>query len=156
VEVFRSRPDVELKVVGDGPWLNEMRRRLPGAAYTGKLTGEPLWRAFANGDFFVCPAHSDTFGNVVIQGLSSGIPAVVTDSMGPKEQIIHGETGFVASSDEEFARCVDTLAGDPELCRRMGRAARAEAEEHTWEKVFGRLMDQYRMAIELRRESSRN
>jgi glycosyltransferase involved in cell wall biosynthesis len=151
VDIFRGRGDVELKVVGDGPWLNEMRRRLPGAIYTGKLVGEPLWRAFADGDFFAFPSHSDTFGNVVIQGLSSGIPAIVTDSMGPKEQIDHGKTGFVAKNDEEFARYVDTLTGNPELCSQMGSDAREEAEEHTWEKVFCRLMDQYQRAIRHRK-----
>ena len=153
VDIFRTRPEVELKVVGDGPWLAEMKRRLPDAIYTGKLTGEPLWRAFADGDFFVFPSHSDTFGNVVIQGLSSGIPAVVTDSMGPKEQIEYGKTGFIAHSDEEFARYVDMLAGDEVLRKNMGYAARKEAEEHTWAKVFGRLMDQYRLAIDIHRSN---
>ncbi|MBN2287761.1 MAG: glycosyltransferase, partial [Candidatus Glassbacteria bacterium] len=106
VEVFSRRPGIDLKVVGDGPYLDLMKRKLPRAVYTGKLTGESLSRAFANSDLFVFPSRSDSFGNVVMQAMCSGIPAVVTDSMGPKEQVKQGVTGFIATDTEEFIRAV--------------------------------------------------
>ncbi|MEA1996903.1 MAG: glycosyltransferase, partial [Gemmatimonadota bacterium] len=149
VEIYSRRPGITLKVVGDGPYLKEMKRKLPQAVYTGKLTGEDLSRAFANGDFFVFPSRSDTFGNVVMQAMCSGLPAIVTDGRGPKEQVQHGVTGFVASSAEEFGKAVDLLAGDPELRDRMGKAARVQAEEYTWENVFIVLLEHYEKAIEL-------
>lgn len=149
VDIFSRCPNITLKVVGDGPYLEEMKRKLPQAVYTGTLTGEDLSRAFANGDFFVFPSRSDSFGNVVMQAMCSGLPVIVTDSRGPKEQVQNGVTGFVASSDDKFAKAVDLLAGDPELRARMGRAARVEAEKYTWGNVFKMLLAQYERALKL-------
>ena len=65
---------------GDEAWLRE---RLPRAEFTGVLRGEALSRAYANMDLFVFPSHTDTFGNVVLEALASGVPAVVTPDGGP-------------------------------------------------------------------------
>ncbi|MFH1071591.1 MAG: glycosyltransferase [Candidatus Glassbacteria bacterium] len=151
IRIFSARPHLQLKVVGEGPYLEQMRLRLPAAEYTGKLTGEQLWRAFADGDIFVFPSLSDTFGNVVRQAHSSGLPAVVTDSLGPREQIEHGINGFVAADEAEFGRYVDCLAADNSLRHRMGAAARAHAEKFTWERVYERLLQYLELARELHR-----
>jgi len=149
VDTFSDRPDVQLTVVGDGPYLEEMKRELPGAEYTGKLSGEYLYTAYANGDFFVFPSRTDTFGNVVLEAMSSGLPVIVTDSMAPKEQVRDGETGFIAGTDEELADAVDILAKDSQLRDEMRCAARAYAEERTWDTVFDTLLDQYELARRL-------
>jgi glycosyltransferase involved in cell wall biosynthesis len=130
-------------VVGDGPYLAEMRRLLPDAIFTGRLTGQELLEAYADGDLFVFPSHTDTLGNVVLEAMSSGMPAVVTDSMGPKELVVNGDTGFVASTDDEFAAAVERLLGDHALRHKMGEAARCFAERRSWESIFVRLSAYY-------------
>ncbi|MBN1592179.1 MAG: glycosyltransferase family 1 protein [Candidatus Coatesbacteria bacterium] len=154
--IFSKRRDVELKVVGDGPYLQEMKRVAPDATYTGMLTGEALYRAFADADFFVFPSRTDTFGNVVLQALGSGLPVVVTDGMAPKEQIQHGVTGFVANDDNDFLRFVDTLVWSPALRQKMGLAARAYAEGETWGSVFETLLTQYELAAKLQKDRRRD
>jgi glycosyltransferase involved in cell wall biosynthesis len=141
--VFSDRKDVRLKVVGDGPFLDEMRRRLPGASYAGFLEGEALSEAYASADFFVFPSMTDTFGNAVLEAMSSGLPVVVTDQMGPKELVHHGVNGFVVGSEQDFSEAVSCLARDGKLRREMGRCAEEEAMARSWPEVFRTLFKTY-------------
>jgi alpha-1,6-mannosyltransferase len=141
--VFAGRVDVDLTIVGDGPSSAELQQRLPGARFTGRLTGDALTSAYREADFFVFPSRTDTLGNVVLEAMASGLPAVVTDSMGPKELVDHGRTGFVAGSDAAFAAAVDTLVADRALRRAMGAAARRFAETRSWDAIFAQLLRYY-------------
>ena len=149
VELLSKRPNIHLTVVGDGPYFEAMKEKLPNAEYMGKLSGEELYKAYANGDFFVFPSHTDTFGNVVLEAMSSGLPVVVTDVMAPKEQVKHGVTGFIAKTDDNFADAIDTLANDTKMRKKMGKAARAYAETRSWDAVFETLLNQYELAKRL-------
>lgn len=140
---FKSQNEADLTIVGNGPYLEPMKQSLPLATFTGKLTGKELRRAYASADIFAFPSKTDTLGNVVLEANSSGIPAVVTDEMGPKELVKDGVTGFVTGSEEEFTQKLGLLISDHELRRNMGLAARAEAGERTWGRVFGRLVGYY-------------
>ncbi|MBV9496540.1 MAG: glycosyltransferase [Acidobacteria bacterium] len=144
--IFRGWEDVELTIVGDGPYFDTMKRALPTARYTGKLTGEALSREFANGDFFVFPSETDSFGNVVLQAMSSGLPVVVMDQLGAKQSVLPGITGFVAHDAEAFGARCRQLAGDVELRLQMGRAARAHALTYRWDAIFSRLLELYGIA----------
>lgn len=141
--MFGGMPDLNAVIVGDGPYYEAMQKEYPNFRYLGRLKGEALSTAYANGDFFVFPSHTDTLGNVVLEGLSSGLPAVVYDSMGPKELIEDRKTGFIARSDEEFAQAVRLLATDHDLRNRMKIAARAAAELRTWKAIADQLIGYY-------------
>jgi glycosyltransferase involved in cell wall biosynthesis len=138
--VFAPMTDVDLTVVGDGPSWDDLRRKLPRAAFTGRLVGDALAQEYADADFFVFPSRTDTLGNVVLEAMASGLPVVVTDSLGPKELVRHGETGFVAGSDEEFAGSVRTLVGDGGRREVMGLTARRFAETRSWRAIFEQLL----------------
>jgi glycosyltransferase involved in cell wall biosynthesis len=111
-----------LAFVGDGPYLKELRALLPDAAFTGTLAGRDLARAFASADVFIFPSTTDTFGNVILEALASGVPCVVSDQGGPKDLIVHGRTGFIthALDVEDFTRHIARLVDDPAL-RHAGR-----------------------------------
>jgi glycosyltransferase involved in cell wall biosynthesis len=117
---------------GDEAWLRE---RLPQAEFTGVLRGEALSTAYANMDLFVFPSHTDTFGNVVLEALASGVPAIVTPDGGPCTIVRDGETGRIVR-DEEFAEAIAGLLGDPARLGQMRRAARAYALTASWDSVF--------------------
>jgi glycosyltransferase involved in cell wall biosynthesis len=117
---------------GDEAWLRE---RLPQAEFTGVLRGETLATAYANMDLFVFPSHTDTFGNVVLEALASGVPAIVTPDGGPCTIVRDGETGRIVR-DEEFAEAIAGLLGDPARLGQMRRAARAYALTASWDSVF--------------------
>ncbi|MCE5273150.1 glycosyltransferase [bacterium] len=148
-KVFSARPKIALRVVGDGPYLSRMKRSLPQAEYSGRLTGEPLWRAFADADLFVFPSRSETFGNVVRQAMASALPVVVTDGPGVSEQVRDSVDGFVAADDQAFAAAVDRLAESRSLRIHMGWEARHSAMRFGWENVFHELLEQYEVALEL-------
>ena len=137
--------DVEFLVVGQGAEEGYLRSNLRAAEFPGVLRGEALATAYANMDMLIFPSHTDTFGNVVLEALGSGIPAIVTAHGGPKHIVRAGETGIVVPADHAagsagesalFAEAVRLLAGDPERLMRMGEAARAYALSCSWESVF--------------------
>lgn len=133
---------VRFLIVGHGDEQEMLRRELRSAEFTGVLRGEALATAYANMDVLVFPSHTDTFGNVVLEALASGVPAVVTPDGGPKSIVRDGETGFVAR-DEGFAGAVALLEGDRQRLGAMRTAARAYALGCSWDAVFGRVYAGY-------------
>jgi phosphatidylinositol alpha 1,6-mannosyltransferase len=117
---------------GDEAWLRE---RMPRAEFTGVLRGEELSTAYANMDLLVFPSHTDTFGNVVLEALASGVPAIVTPDGGPKTIVRDGVTGRIAE-DAEFAAAVAGVLDNPAKHAEMRLAARAHALTMSWDAVF--------------------
>lgn len=117
---------------GDEAWLRE---RLAKAEFTGVLRGEALAAAYANMDLFVFPSHTDTFGNVVLEALASGVPAIVTPDGGPCTIVHDGETGRVVP-DDEFVSAIVGLLNDSTQLSAMRNAARAYAVTASWDSVF--------------------
>jgi glycosyltransferase involved in cell wall biosynthesis len=122
-------------IVGHGGEEGWLRERLPRAEFAGVLKGEALSTAYANMDLFVFPSHTDTFGNVVLEALASGVPAIVTPDGGPCTIVRDGETGRIVP-DGEFAAAVAAVLADPEKHAEMRRAARAYALTASWDSVF--------------------
>jgi phosphatidylinositol alpha 1,6-mannosyltransferase len=124
---------------GDEAWLRE---RMPRAEFTGVLRGEALATAYANMDLFVFPSHTDTFGNVVLEALASGVPAIVTPDGGPCTIVRDGETGCIVP-DGQFAATIVGLLAEPARLAQMRRAARAFALSASWDSVFDGIYAAY-------------
>ena len=139
--------DVRLIIVGDGPYLKEMRESMKGlpCTFTGYMEGEELAAMYATCDIFVFPSTTDTFGNVVLEAQASGLPVVVSDAGGPQENMIHEVTGFITRADdmESLLQAVTTLLSNSQLRERMGRAARLYAEERSFEKAYDETWQMY-------------
>src|SRR6266581_810858 len=129
---------VHLFVVGHGPYSDEFAKLLPEASFTGYLTGKALATAYASADIFVFPSTTDTFGNVIIEAQASGVPAVVSDSGGPKELVQHDENGLITKSHDldDFTRAIRALVVDPARRKRMGNRARQSVLDRTWPSAF--------------------
>jgi len=134
-------------IVGHGDEETMLRAQLRQADFVGVLRGADLARAYANMDIFVFPSYTDTFGNVVLEALSSGVPAVVTSGGGPKYIVRHGQTGFVAG-DAEFSAILAGLASDRTQLDRFRTSAREYALSCSWDAVFDRVYDGYRVALD--------
>jgi glycosyltransferase involved in cell wall biosynthesis len=80
-------------IVGDGPYLDQLRRTYPETIFTGFLTGEDLAEAYASADVFVFPSVTDTFGLVIIEALASGLPVAAYPVTGPVDLITGGVHG---------------------------------------------------------------
>jgi phosphatidylinositol alpha 1,6-mannosyltransferase len=130
-------------IVGEGSERAWLERNLRQADFTGELFGETLARAYANMDLFVFPSETDTFGNVVMEAMASGTPAVVTCKGGPKFQVLDGVNGFVARNNQEFVERIKQTMAAPQLHRALRVACRAAASRKSWETVLDELNDAY-------------
>jgi phosphatidylinositol alpha 1,6-mannosyltransferase len=135
--------DFRFLIVGGGSEQAWLSSHLWHAEFPGVLSGDMLARAYASMDIFVFPSHTDTFGNVVLEAMASGVPAVVTVDGGPKFLVRSGETGFVASDEEDFLRRVVELATDRGLRDRMSASARRQALNRSWDRVFEDVYARY-------------
>lgn len=111
-------------VVGDGPSRAELQRRFPEAVWRGWRFGDDLAAHFASADCFVFPSRTETFGNVLLEALASGLPVAAVPSPGPSDLIDEGVNGSVSGDLE--AACRRALH-----CSR--EAARASALGYSWE-----------------------
>lgn len=138
-----------LVLVGDGPMRAELEAMLPDAHFAGHQTGAELARWYASGDVFVFPSTTETFGNVVLEAMASGLPAVVVDRGGPPDQVTPGETGWIARAKDttDLADRVGSLLADPAARARMGAAARAAARDRDWSAINGRLIESYARVV---------
>jgi phosphatidylinositol alpha 1,6-mannosyltransferase len=141
---------VQLLIVGHGSEEASLRRELVNAEFAGVLRGAALAEAYANMDVLVFPSHTDTFGNVVLEALASGVPAVVTRDGGPKFIVRDQVNGFV-TEDDLFSEAVAKLVADRAQLERMRLAAREYALGCSWDAVFDRVYEGYEVA--LRRET---
>ena len=131
-------------IVGHGAEQANLQRQLgEAAAFPGVLKGEALAEAFAAMDLLVFPSHTDTFGNVVLEALASGVPAVVTPDGGPAHTVRDGVTGWVVP-DAAFASAVEAfMRMTPEARAAMRTAAREHALGCSWDAVFERVFAVY-------------
>jgi glycosyltransferase involved in cell wall biosynthesis len=127
--------------IGDGPERQRVERALPCAIFTGHLTGEPLAIGYASSDIFLFPSDTETFGNVTLEALSSGLPVVVADATGSSSLVQNGVNGFLAEpgNAEDFLKQVETLISNPDLRQSMGARARESAEAYDWDRVLRQM-----------------
>jgi glycosyltransferase involved in cell wall biosynthesis len=131
-------------IVGDGPYMGEMKRLLGDAIFTGYLGGEDLARAYASADFFVFPSTTDTFGNVILEAQASGIPVIVSDVGGPRDLVSHGVDGFVTRGQDaaDLADAIRKLSVDSDLRKIMGASGRARVETRDWTEAFQKFWNE--------------
>lgn len=134
-------------IVGHGEEETHLRKAMPTAEFAGVLRGEALATAYANMDLFVFPSETDTFGNVVLEALASGVPAAVTTGGGPKFIVTHEHTGIVRPV-AELTSAIVQLAGNPAQLQHMREAARTYALNCSWDAIFDGVIAAYPRASE--------
>lgn len=144
---------IHLVVVGDGPAHLEMQEKLAGlpVTFTGYLTGEALATAYASADIFAFPSRTETFGQVVLEAMASGLPVVGLQAEGVRDLIEDGETGYMLnwrelSEEENVERYRDLLmllVENDELRTNMSKEAVKEARQRSWYEAMEKLMKGY-------------
>lgn len=132
-------------VVGDGPARAELERRLPNTVFTGFLEGDDLARAYASSDVFLFPSDTETFGNVTLEAMASGLPTICANAVGSRDLVDHDTTGLLCSpgDTDAFADATRRLVLDTGLRNEMSTAAHVRAQNFTWETILGQMTEYY-------------
>ena len=145
-------------VIGDGPARSWFETNLPGGIFAGFKTGEALGQALASGDVFFNPSVTETFGNVTLEAMASGLPVVAAGATGSASLVADGVTGrLVAPSGAKdsdaaaFAAALAPYCIDPALRTAHGAAGETRACEYSWEAINQVVADTYVRLVEERR-----
>lgn len=130
-------------VVGDGPMRPELQLDCPEFVYTGTLRQDDVAVAMASADFLFFPSRTDTAGNVVLEAQASGLPVLVSDAGGPRENLRPAESGFVCGEFNDFVRRAGDLLRNARKRREMSAAARDYALTRRWETALEPLYESY-------------
>ena len=143
-------PNARMVVVGDGPARAGLAGSHPDVHFAGMQTGLPLAEHYASADIFVFPSLSETFGNVTLEAMASGLAAVAFDYAAAREHIVDGRNGRTLdpADAEGFIATVAELAGQPDEVTRLAAAARATALDIDWSNVCLRYEMLLRKSLE--------
>jgi len=133
----RIRTDTMLVLVGEGPLAEELRSRRAGFVIAGRKADDELARHYASADMFLFASMSETWGNVTLEAMASGLAIVAYDYAAARATLRHGESALLAPFGEahSFVAHAERLAREPELVAALARAARAAAEARAWARV---------------------
>ncbi len=149
LEISRRIPDFKGVFVGDGPKLEELKVAHPEFIYTGVRRGEELAKHYASADLFVFPSITETFGNVTLEAMASGLGVLAYDYAAARQHIRDGENGYLVPYDDSaaFVGKAISIIRDDNLTM-VREAARQQARKVRWKKVVKRFQNQLINLIE--------
>lgn len=141
-EIQQRIPDFKGVFVGDGPKLDEMKRAHPDFIFTGVKRGEDLATCYASADIFTFASMTETFGNVTLEAMASGLSVVAFDYAAARLHVVDGKNGYaVPFGDEDaFVRAALNAANSDQ--KSIREAARKSARKVRWKKVVSRFEKQ--------------
>lgn len=137
-EAIRAiRKNSKLIFVGDGPQKTKLEKVYPDFVFTGAKRGEDLAEHYASADLFLFPSLTETYGNVTIEAMASGLPVIAYNYAAAAQHISHGENGLLADFDNEgnFIGLACSLVSDQPLMSTLRVGARLTAEKISWSHV---------------------
>ncbi len=151
VQVVRmlQRDGVRVRVlaVGAGPAASILSA-VPGAILTGHLDGVDLARAIASADIMLAPSTTETFGNVMLEAMASGLPIVSADAPSSRSMLVEGETGMLCPPHDivSYVNRIMKLVANSDIRTRMGAAARLKSEDFSWDEACESVVRAYDLA----------
>ncbi|WP_332694336.1 glycosyltransferase family 4 protein [Halalkalibacter lacteus] len=151
LETFHSLPEhikkeTHLVIVGDGPLFRLLSdKQHSNITWTGFMEGEQLAQIYASSDLFLFPSPTETFGNVVLEALSSGLPIIGANAGGVQHLVNNGVTGFLCEPKniEEFVQQTSLLLENPSLRSKFSIEAREFAQTLSWNEIFAQLIESF-------------
>ncbi len=145
VQLRRLQAPHKILVIGDGPARKWFENALPGGIFVGFQTGADLGRALASSDIFFNPSVTETFGNVTLEAMASGLPVVASQATGSASLVADWETGRLVppGQPQEFADALAPYCNNDELRARHGEAGEKLARDYSWDAVNQAVADTY-------------
>jgi phosphatidylinositol alpha 1,6-mannosyltransferase len=141
----QKREDVTLVIAGNGPIKRELEPMVPGAVFLGHLDMSALATAYASSDIFVFPSTTETFGNVIVEAMASGLVPVCARAGGAAGTVQHGVTGLLTDPRDpaDFASAVEFLLDFPAKRQAMALQSLEFARRQSWDTIFQRMLEVY-------------
>lgn len=138
----------QVLVIGDGPARAWFEERLPSANFAGFLTGETLATALASGDIFLNPSTTETFGNVNLEAMASGLAMVCADAPNTRALLRHGRNALLcADQPAAYAEALSGLFADRAELQRLGAEALERSAAYRWTEILDEVVDIYAEAL---------
>jgi glycosyltransferase involved in cell wall biosynthesis len=135
-------------IIGAGPAEARLRAALPEAIFTGHLTGEALATAIASSDVMLNPSLTETFGNVTLEAMASGLALVAADVASTRNLVSDGRDALVSPPDaQSYVARIAGLIADPARRVALGTAARATAFGWRWDQVLDTVLESYALLL---------
>lgn len=142
-EIQKQRPEARLILVGDGPMRRPLAEANPDLILTGTLYEPEIWEHYASADLFLFPSETETFGNVILEAMASGLALVAYDYAAAHQHIRDGENGRLAplGGSEEFKRAAVELAQEQSSLIQIRQGARQAALGADWQCIYDQLLE---------------
>jgi len=140
-----ANPKLKLVLVGDGPLREQLQHQYPQHVFAGMRTGEDLATHYASGDIFLFPSMTETYGNVTVEAMASGLAVLAYRYAAAAEHIRHGQNGLHAEygNADEFIQQACALANDSEGVARMREQAHITMLKLDWKNI----VDEFEQAL---------
>ncbi|MFZ5650095.1 MAG: glycosyltransferase, partial [Bacillota bacterium] len=146
----KYHPGTHLVITGAGPLEAGLKREAPpNVTFTGYLHGEELAEAYASSDIFLFPSTTETYGNVILEAMASGLPVVAPCSGGVKENLFNLYNGLACRPRNcaDMVKAAIELIENESLRKTLAGQARAHALTRSWDNVINKLVDGYAETI---------
>jgi glycosyltransferase involved in cell wall biosynthesis len=139
-------------VVGEGPARAWFAERVPEASFTGMLTHAELGRAVASMDMLLNPSVTETFGNVTLEAMASGVPVIAARATGSTSLVTEGQTGRLVEPGDigAFANAIAAYLADPALRAAHGAAGEERSRAYSWDAINRTVAEVYLRLVEAR------
>ena len=148
-------PDLKCVVVGDGPIRASLEKKYPQVIFAGMRHGEDLATHYASADVLLFPSETETFGNVVLEGMASGLVTVTYDYAASAAHVRQGENGLKAPLGDEEGFLHQSLSSlDLGKWTELRERARRDVVEMSWDRIIERFEGHLRAVIQKNSEPS--
>ena len=144
--IQESALKVNILIAGDGVALKAAKVKMKNAIFTGKVDHETLSMLYASSDVFLFTSVSETYGNVVLEAMASGLPCVIADGGGSADFITQGLNGFKCSpfDEEDYFRRISQVLKDELLKRQFTVDGLLRSKALTWEHLSSTYFNKLR------------
>jgi len=149
VQLRKRQVPHKVLVIGDGPARQWFEQNLPGGIFVGMRTEENLWQALASGDIFFNPSITETFGNVTLEAMASGLPVVAAGATGASSLVEDWENGRLIPPGDAiaYADAIEPYCTNNDLRARHGQEGERRSRNYSWDSINSVMAETYERLV---------